>query len=87
MIFRPVLVALALWLLGGQAAWAQSIGIDFGQGGSLSGSSLKLIALITGLSLAPGALLMLTCFPFMVTVLAILRQGIGLQQSPPNMLM
>lgn len=87
MILRPVLVALALWLLGGQAALAQSIGIDFGQGGSLSGSSLKLIALITGLSLAPGALLMLTCFPFMVTVLAILRQGIGLQQSPPNMLM
>ncbi|MCL4122797.1 UNVERIFIED_CONTAM: hypothetical protein GTU68_054960 [Idotea baltica] len=29
---------------------------------------------------------MITCFPFMVTVLSILRQGIGLQQSPPNML-
>ena len=29
---------------------------------------------------------MVTCFPFIVTVLAILRQGIGLQQSPPNML-
>lgn len=30
---------------------------------------------------------MVTCFPFIVTVLAILRQAIGLQQSPPNMLM
>jgi flagellar biosynthetic protein FliP len=29
---------------------------------------------------------MITCFPFIVTVLSILRQGIGLQQSPPNML-
>ena len=29
---------------------------------------------------------MITCFPFLVTVLAILRQAIGLQQSPPNML-
>ncbi len=29
---------------------------------------------------------MITCFPFLVTVLSILRQGIGLQQSPPNML-
>ncbi len=29
---------------------------------------------------------MVTCFPFIVTVLAILRQGLGLQQSPPNML-
>ena len=30
---------------------------------------------------------MITCFPFIVTVLAILRRGIGLQQSPPNMLL
>ena len=29
---------------------------------------------------------MITCFPFIVTVLSILRQAIGLQQSPPNML-
>jgi len=29
---------------------------------------------------------MVTCFPFVVTVLSILRQAIGLQQSPPNML-
>jgi flagellar biosynthetic protein FliP len=29
---------------------------------------------------------MVTCFPFIVTVLSILRMAIGLQQSPPNML-
>jgi flagellar biosynthetic protein FliP len=29
---------------------------------------------------------MITCFPFLVTVLSILRQGIGLQSAPPNML-
>jgi flagellar biosynthetic protein FliP len=29
---------------------------------------------------------MVTCFPFLVTVLSILRTAIGLQQSPPNML-
>jgi flagellar biosynthesis protein FliP len=29
---------------------------------------------------------MITSFPFIVTVLSILRQAIGLQQSPPNML-
>lgn len=29
---------------------------------------------------------MLTCFPFMVTVLSILRQAIGVQQAPPNMM-
>lgn len=53
---------------------------------TLTGQSLLLIALVTVLSLAPGLAVMVTCFPFIVTVLSILRQAIGLQQSPPNML-
>ncbi len=53
---------------------------------TLTGQSLLLIALVTVLSLAPGLAVMVTCFPFIVTVLSIMRQGIGLQQSPPNML-
>lgn len=55
-------------------------------GQTLTGQSLLLIALVTVLSLAPGLAVMVTCFPFIVTVLSILRQAIGLQQSPPNML-
>ncbi|MCB2128878.1 MAG: flagellar type III secretion system pore protein FliP [Rhodobacteraceae bacterium] len=55
-------------------------------GQTLSGQSFLLIALVTVLSLAPGLAVMITCFPFIVTVLSILRQAIGLQQSPPNML-
>ncbi|HHS88785.1 MAG TPA: flagellar biosynthesis protein FliP, partial [Rhodobacteraceae bacterium] len=54
--------------------------------GSLAKSSIQLIVLITLLSLVPGLAIMITCFPFLVTVLSILRQAIGLQQSPPNML-
>ncbi|TQS71562.1 flagellar type III secretion system pore protein FliP [Rhodobacteraceae bacterium] len=65
---------------------AQEITMDFGGDNSLTGSSLMLIAAVTLLSLAPGILIMVTCFPFIVTVLSILRQAIGLQQSPPNML-
>ncbi|OYW59366.1 MAG: flagellar biosynthetic protein FliP, partial [Rhodobacterales bacterium 12-65-15] len=42
--------------------------------------------LITVLSIVPGLAVMVTCFPFIVTVLSILRQAIGLQQAPPNML-
>lgn len=49
-------------------------------------NSITLLALMTALSLAPGIAIMVTCFPFIVTVLSILRQSIGLQQSPPNML-
>ncbi|WP_299295684.1 flagellar type III secretion system pore protein FliP [uncultured Tateyamaria sp.] len=66
--------------------WAQDIAISLGDETSLSARTLQLIALITVLSLAPGLAIMVTCFPFLVTVLSILRQAIGLQQSPPNML-
>ncbi|MEM9969825.1 MAG: flagellar type III secretion system pore protein FliP [Pseudomonadota bacterium] len=67
-------------------AVAQDIRIDLGNDGSLSARAIQLFVLITLLSLVPGLAIMITCFPFMVTVLAILRQGIGLQASPPNML-
>lgn len=65
---------------------AQQMTLDFGDGASLSGRAVQLFALITVLSLVPGLAIMVTCFPFIVTVLSILRQAIGLQQSPPNML-
>lgn len=64
---------------------AQGLSLDLG-GASLSATSIQLLALITVLSLVPGLAVMVTCFPFIVTVLSILRQAIGLQQSPPNML-
>ncbi|MEN8892710.1 flagellar type III secretion system pore protein FliP [Planktotalea arctica] len=68
-------------------ASAQSLAEGLIEDGSLTQSSLELIALITVLSLAPAILIMITCFPFMITVLSILRQGLGLQQSPPNMML
>lgn len=67
-------------------ATAQQLTLDFGEGASLSGRAVQLLALVTVLSLVPGLAIMVTCFPFIVTVLSILRQAIGLQQSPPNML-
>ena len=65
---------------------AQDVTIALGEDGSLATRSIQLLLLITVLSLVPGLVIMVTSFPFIVTVLAILRQGIGLQQSPPNML-
>ena len=88
MRIRPwvhILVALLVVALP-QAVAAQDVSIDFGDEGSLTARSLQLIALITVLSIAPGLAVMITCFPFVVTVLSILRQALGLQQSPPNML-
>ena len=68
-------------------AMAQDNGLAFLDDGSLAGRSIQLIILITLLSIVPGLAMMITCFPFIVTVLSILRQGLGLQQSPPNMLL
>lgn len=68
------------------SASAQEITISMGENGSLATRSIQLIVLVTLLSLVPGLAIMITCFPFIVTVLSILRQAIGLQQSPPNML-
>jgi flagellar biosynthetic protein FliP len=73
-------------MLGPVAAAAQvpagleSLGAGVGQ------HAVLMVAALTALSLAPALAIMVTCFPFIVTVLAILRQSIGLQQSPPNML-
>lgn len=85
MIRIAAILALGLLLASGPAA-AQEITLSLGDDASLAARSIQLIVLVTVLSLVPGLAIMITCFPFIVTVLAILRQGIGLQQSPPNML-
>ena len=80
------LLALAAFLtLAASPALGQSLSIDLGNDGSLATRSIELMALVTLLSLVPGLAVMVTCFPFIVTVLSILRQALGLQQSPPNM--
>jgi flagellar biosynthesis protein FliP len=81
-----LLAPAVLFCLLALPAAAQSISVDLGGDGSLSLRSVQLLVLITLLSLVPGLAVMVTCFPFIVTVLSILRQAIGLQQSPPNML-
>ncbi|MBM1220528.1 flagellar type III secretion system pore protein FliP [Ponticoccus sp. SC2-23] len=83
-MLRLALITMLIFFSG--PAVAQDFGIDFSDQGALATRSVQLLILITVLSLVPGLLVMITCFPYIVTVLAILRQAIGLQQSPPNML-
>ncbi|MET1076679.1 MAG: flagellar type III secretion system pore protein FliP [Pseudomonas sp.] len=45
---------------------------------------LQVLVLMTLLGLLPAMLLMMTCFTRFIIVLSILRQAMGLQQSPPN---
>lgn len=85
------LFALVMALLA-HPSHAQSFTLDLGGeattggNGTLAGRTINLLLLVTVLSIVPGLAIMVTCFPFIVTVLSILRQGIGLQQAPPNML-
>ncbi len=83
-LLLPLLAAVLL--LAPLPGWAQQVSIDLGGDGSLSLRTIQLFVLLTLLSLAPGLAIMVTCFPFMVTVLSILRQAIGVQQAPPNMM-
>lgn len=65
---------------------AQDLTLSLGEGGSFTSRTVQVLAIVTLLSIAPGLAIMITCFPFIVTVLSILRQAIGLQAAPPNML-
>ena len=56
---------------------------DTGHGQELS-VKLQILVVMTLLGLLPAMLLMMTSFTRFIIVLAILRQAMGLQQSPPN---
>jgi len=46
--------------------------------------ALRIILLLTILSVLPSILIMMTCFTRIVVVLSLLRNALGLQQTPPN---
>ncbi len=52
-----------------------------------SSTTLDLIILITILSLAPSILIMMTCFTRIIISFSLLRNAMGIQQTPPNQVM
>ncbi|MCH2251015.1 MAG: flagellar type III secretion system pore protein FliP [Cognatishimia sp.] len=54
---------------------------------TLAGRLIQLFALVTVLSIAPGLLVVMTSFTRFVIVFAMLRSALGLQQTPPNMVL
>jgi flagellar biosynthetic protein FliP len=54
---------------------------------SLSGRLIQIFALITVLSIAPGLLVVATSFTRFVIVFSMLRLALGLNQTPPNMVL
>lgn len=55
-----------------------------GAGGEPLSMSLQLLLVMGLLTILPALILMMTSFTRIIVVLAILRQALGLQQSPPN---
>src|SRR5699024_3110543 len=47
-------------------------------------TSVRLILLLTVLSLAPGILILMTCFTRIIVVLSFVRTSLATQQMPPN---
>ena len=80
------ILSVILLILCVSPAFAQSVNIDFGGDKTLSTNVIQFFILLTVLSIAPGIVMMITCFPFIVTVLSILRQAMGVPQTPPNMM-
>lgn len=57
---------------------------DLGGGNAPLSLSLQVLIIMGLLSVLPGILLMMTSFTRIIIVLSILRQALGLQQTPPN---
>ena len=81
----PVVVLLAGMLLA-HAAQAQQFSLDLGSSSSTT-RIVQILVLTTVLSVAPAIVMMVTSFTRIVVVLGFLRQALGTQQTPPNMVM
>lgn len=79
----------ALLLLFMQAPlYADSFTLNLGDtGGTLVGRMIQLSALMALLTLAPSIIVMVTSFTRIVVVFSFLRNALGTQQSPPNMIL
>lgn len=95
-----VIAALTFSLLGMVEAWAQAspprgsgasgllstpsmqLSIDGSEGDWVG--SLRILAILTLMTLGPGMILTMTSFTRLVIVFSLMRQALGTQQSPPN---
>ena len=82
-----VLAALTAALLASQPALAQTITLDLAGGGSVTRSAFNLFAVTTLLAVAPSIAIVMTSFTRIVVVLSLVRSAIGLQQTPPNIVL
>ena len=91
---KPLLFALlGLLFLSLDAGAGQLPGIEAlrvqpdGEGGESYSVTIQVLAIMTALTFLPAMLIMMTSFTRIIVVLAILRQALGLQQTPSNQIL
>ncbi|WP_234731633.1 flagellar type III secretion system pore protein FliP [Acidocella facilis] len=99
MRLKPLLAGLMLLAIGGVAlahaatsaaspvsglALVQSVN---GKQGATYSLDIQALLVITALAFLPGIILLMTAFTRIIIVLSILRQALGLQTTPPNMVL
>ena len=85
-----LLLALLMLLAAGAEATAQMPSLESlvpSGDPTAAGRIIQLIAVVTILSVAPGLLIMVTCFTRFVIALSFLRAGLGLQTTPANLIL
>lgn len=87
---RSVVVFVFAQALFVQDVQAQDLGLGQLLGTNdtqVSGRIIQLTILLTVLSVAPGLLMMVTCFTRLVVAFSFLRAGLGLQTTPANLIL
>jgi flagellar biosynthetic protein FliP len=87
---KKLSAALLILLAGASGAAAQMPSLDSlvpSGDPTAAGRIVQLIAAVTVLSVAPGLLIMVTCFTRFVVALSFLRAGLGLQTTPANLIL
>jgi flagellar biosynthetic protein FliP len=87
---RKLAIVVLVVLAGATAAAAQVPKLESlipGTDGTAAGRIIQLVLVITVLSVAPGLLVMVTCFTRFVVALSFLRAGLGMQTTPANLIL
>ncbi|WP_078391489.1 flagellar type III secretion system pore protein FliP [Shouchella patagoniensis] len=67
----------------GESLLLSFLSVDFSSGDTLA-TTVQIALLLTILSIAPGILILMTCFTRIIIVLSFVRQGLATQSTPPN---
>jgi flagellar biosynthetic protein FliP len=87
---KKIIVALCILLVAATQAAAQMPTLDQlipSSDPTAAGRIIQMLVVVTVLSVAPGLLIMVTCFTRIVIALSFLRAGLGLQTTPANLIL